>query len=92
MKTDDLVNRIEMLEEQVSLHHQLISTLSLLTIETLAMFDDEEKVNSVLDKFHKSLDKLVDDENVDTSIVSRDIKSAVIQYWQNTDPKKRTSH
>ena len=41
MKTDDLINRIEVLEEQVSLHHQLISTLSLLTIETLAMFDDE---------------------------------------------------
>ena len=92
MKTDDLVNRIEMLEEQVTLHEQLISTLSLLTIETLAMFDDEEKVNSVLDRFNKSLDKLVDDDNVDTSSVSRDIKSTVIQYWKNTDPKKRTSH
>ena len=92
MKTDDLINRIEMLEEQVSLHHQLISTLSLLTIETLAMFDDEEKVNTVLDRFNKSLDKLVDDDRVDTSSVSRDIKTAVTQYWENTDPKKRTSH
>jgi uncharacterized coiled-coil protein SlyX len=92
MKTDDLVNRIEMLEEQVTLHEQLISTLSLLTIETLAMFDDEEKVNSVLDRFNKSLDKLVDDDRVDTSSVSRDIKTAVTQYWENTDPKKRTSH
>jgi uncharacterized coiled-coil protein SlyX len=92
MKTDDLVNRIEMLEEQVTLHEQLISTLSLLTIETLAMFDDEEKVNTVLDRFNKSLDKLVDDDRVDTSSVSRDIKTAVTQYWENTDPKKRTSH
>ena len=91
MKTDDLVNRIEMLEEQVSLHQQLISTLSLLTIQTLAMFDDEEKVNTVLDRFNKSLDKLVDDDRVDTSSVSRDIKTAVTQYWENTDPKKRTS-
>ena len=92
MKTDDLVNRIEMLEEQVTLHEQLISTLSLLTIETLAMFDDEEKVNTVLDRFNKSLDKLVDDDRVDTSSVSRDIKTAVTQYWENTDTKKRTSH
>ena len=58
----------------------------------LKFLKDEEKVNSVLDRFNKSLDKLVDDDNVDTSSVSRDIKSTVIQYWKNTDPKKRTSH
>ena len=58
----------------------------------LKFLKDEEKVNSVLDRFNKSLDKLVDDDNVDTSSVSRDIKSTVIQYWENTDPKKRTSH
>jgi len=31
------------------------------------------------------------DDNVDTSSVSRDIKSAVIQYWENTDPKRERS-
>jgi len=35
------------------------------------MFDDEEKVNTVLDRFHKSLDELVDD------YVAQVIKSVV---------------
>ena len=84
--------RIEELDSQMSLHNQLISTLGLLTIQTLAMFDDERKVNSILDKFNKALDAFVDDENVDVSTVTRDIKSAVTNYWENTDPKRRKSH
>jgi uncharacterized coiled-coil protein SlyX len=84
--------RIEELDSQMSLHNQLISTLGLLTIQTLAMFDDERKVNSILDKFNKALDAFVDDENVDVSTVTRDIKSAVTNHWENTDPKRRKSH
>jgi uncharacterized coiled-coil protein SlyX len=89
---EELKTRIEELESQTSLHNQLISTLGLLTIQTLAMFDDERKVNSILDKFNTALDAFVDDENVDVSTVTKDIKSAVINHWQNTDPKRRKSH
>jgi uncharacterized coiled-coil protein SlyX len=89
---EELKTRIEELESQISLHNQLISTLGLLTIQTLAMFDDERKVNSILDKFNTALDAFVDDENVDVSTVTRDIKSAVTNHWQNTDPKRRKSH
>jgi uncharacterized coiled-coil protein SlyX len=89
---EELKTRIEELESQISLHNQLISTLGLLTIQTLAMFDDERKVNSILDKFNTALDAFVDDENVDVSTVTKDIKSAVINHWQNTDPKRRKSH
>jgi uncharacterized coiled-coil protein SlyX len=89
---EELKARIEELESQTSLHNQLISTLGLLTIQTLAMFDDERKVNSILDKFNTALDAFVDDENVDVSTVTKDIKSAVINHWQNTDPKRRKSH
>ena len=89
---EELKTRIEELESQISLHNQLISTLGLLTIQTLAMFDDERKVNSILDKFNTALDAFVDDENVDVSTVTRDIKSAVTNHWENTDPKRRKSH
>jgi len=89
---EELKTRIEELDSQMSLHNQLISTLGLLTIQTLAMFDDERKVNSILDKFNTALDAFVDDENVDVSTVTRDIKSAVINHWENTDPKRRKSH
>jgi len=89
---EELKTRIEELDSQMSLHNQLISTLGLLTIQTLAMFDDERKVNSILDKFNKALDAFVDDENVDVSTVTKDIKSAVINHWENTDPKRRKSH
>jgi uncharacterized coiled-coil protein SlyX len=89
---EELKTRIEELESQTSLHNQLISTLGLLTIQTLAMFDDEKKVNSILDKFNTALDAFVDDENVDVSTVTKDIKSAVVTHWQNTDPKRRKSH
>ena len=89
---EELKTRIEELDSQMSFHNQLISTLGLLTIQTLAMFDDERKVNSILDKFNTALDAFVDDENVDVSTVTRNIKSAVINHWENTDPERRKSH